>query len=178
MPGYVKQITTYEENTGEVVSDVVTKGSTNGNGWVIMYTEKIEKLVMSCTSAATLRVFMLLAAGQQYEERGMVTTKKAIQEKLGIDKKTCITAFNWLKENLIINEYRVNGVTEFMVNPELVTVGRDKRKRQKEWLRRWAGQTVGTGSIGLPKSDKLESKKVPKLLRTSTIVKGRSISSD
>lgn len=175
MAGYVKQITTYAENTGEVVSDVVTKGSTNGNGWVIMYTDKIEKLVMSCTSAATLRVFMLLAAGQQYEERGMVTTKKAVQEKLGITKPTCIEAFNWLKENFIINEYRINGVTEFMVNPELVTVGRDKKKRQKEWLRRWAGQTIGTGVVQLPKQ---EGPRVPKLLRTSTIVKGRSISSD
>lgn len=144
MSGYVKQTSVYDESTGELIREVLTRGSPNGKGWVIVYTENTQELLLKCNSAATLKVFMFLAMNQQFEERGFVTTKKYVQEKLGIDKKTCICAFNWLKENMVINEYRNNGVTEFMVNPRYVTVGRDKKAREKEWVRRWAGGTVAT----------------------------------
>ena len=164
MSGYIKQTSIYDEGTGELVREVVTRGSPNGRGWVIVYTDNVQELLLKCNSAATLKVFMFLAVNQQFEERGFVTTKKAVQDKLGIDKKTCITAFNWLKENMVINEYRVNGCTEFMVNPRYVTVGRDKKAREKEWVRRWAGGVVGTVRA-LP-----EKKKIRMLKET-----GRSI---
>lgn len=144
MSGYVRQVTTIDEGTGEIISDVFSRGSPNGKGYILMYTEKVVKLITDCPSASTLKVFMLLSMGQQFEERGMITTKKAIQDKLGIDKSTCLVAFKWLKEHFIINECKIDGHTEFMVNPEYVTIGRDKKKRQAEWLRRWAGKTVQT----------------------------------
>lgn len=144
MSGYVKQTSVYDESTGELIREVLTRGSPNGKGWVIVYTENTQELLLKCNSAATLKVFMFLAMNQQFEERGFVTTKKYVQEKLGIDKKTCICAFNWLKENMVINEYRNNGVTEFMVNPRYVTVGRDKKAREKEWVKRWTNGTVAT----------------------------------
>ena len=144
MSGYIKQTSVYDESTGELIREVLTRGSPNGKGWVIVYTENTQELLLKCNSAATLKVFMFLAMNQQFEERGFVTTKKYVQEKLGIDKKTCICAFNWLKENMIINETRVNGCTEFMVNPRYVTVGRDKKAREKEWVKRWTGGTVAT----------------------------------
>ncbi len=155
---------------GSLVSTKFSKAkSSNGKGWSIMYNDKIMQLVRKCDSAATLRVFMYLAAGQQFEERGMITTKVAVQQSLGITKPTCLNAFKWLKENFIINEYRnEGGYTEFMVNPEYVTIGKDKKKRQKEWIRRWAGQTVLTlpsdgtsplGAISEPKPGKPLKKK-------------------
>lgn len=156
-----KQTIIYDGDSGEVFSDSVRTGSSNGKGWSIMYNDKITELITKCTSAATLRVFMLLAAGQQFEERGMVTTKKAVQEYLKIDKSTCLEAFKWLKDNMVINECKINGCTEFMVNPLYVTVGRDKRKRQKEWVRRFtAGSTVAAipvsnGKVVKPKVKKL-----------------------
>lgn len=164
MSGYIKQTSIYDEGTGELVREVVTRGSPNGRGWVIVYTENVQELLLKCNSAATLKVFMFLSVNQQFEERGFITTKAAVQEKLGITKKTCIDAFNWLKENMVINEYRVNGCTEFMVNPRYVTVGRDKKAREKEWVRRWAGGVVGTVRA-LP-----EKKKIRMLKET-----GRSI---
>ncbi len=154
MSGYVKQTTVYDGETGEVLREVVSRGSPNGKGWVIVYTQNVQELLLKCNSAATLKVFMYLAVNQQFEERGFITTKAAVQEKLGITKPTCIEAFNWLKENMIINETRVNGCTEFMVNPRYVTVGRDKKAREKEWLRRWAGGTVSTQR--LPESKKIK----------------------
>jgi len=154
MSGYIKQTAVYDESTGELIREVLTRGSPNGKGWVIVYTENTQELLLKCNSAATLKVFMFLAMNQQFEERGFVTTKKYVQEKLGIDKKTCICAFNWLKENMVINEYRNNGVTEFMVNPRYVTVGRDKKAREKEWVKRWTGGTVAT--VRLPEKKKIK----------------------
>lgn len=170
-----KQTIIYDGESGEVLSDSTRLGGTaNGKGWVIMYTDRINDLVAKCTSAATLRVFMLLAAGQQFDERGMITTKKAVQEHLKIDKSTCLEAFKWLKENMIINECKINGCTEFMVNPLYITVGRDKKKRQAEWLRRWAGQTVMTLPEGEPAEGKKRVRQKVKKLKAS----GRSIEVD
>lgn len=165
-----KQTILYDGDSGEVLSDTTRSGSGNGKGWVIMYTDKINELVTKCKSAATLRIFMLLAAGQQFEERGMVTTKKAVQEHLGIDKKTCIEGFKWLKDNMIINECKINGCTEFMVNPLYITVGRDKKKRQAEWVRRFTGQTIAV----LPDAKLRKASRVkPKVKKL--VAAGRSI---
>lgn len=159
MSGYIKQTSVYDAGTGELIREVVSRGSPNGRGWVIVYTENVQELLLKCNSAATLKVFMYLAVNQQFEERGFITTKTAVQEKLGITKKTCIEAFNWLKENMIINEMRVNGCTEFMVNPRYVTVGRDKKAREKEWVKRWTGGTVGViKELGEKKKIKLLKK--------------------
>lgn len=162
------EILTYDDN-GDVTARKFFRGSSNGKGWSIMYNDKILELITKCTSGATLRVFMYLAAGQQFEERGMITTKVAVQQRLKITKQTCLEAFKWLKQNFIINEYRTEGgYTEFMVNPEYVTIGKDKKKRQKEWIRRWSGQTVLTlpsdgssplGAIAEPKPEKKPVKK-------------------
>ncbi len=159
------------ENGALIAAKFSKVKSSNGKGWSIMYNDKVLELITKCTSAATLRVFMYLATGQQFDERGMITTKKAVEDKLGITKKTCLEAFKWLKENFIINEYRTEGgYTEYMVNPEFITVGKDKKKRQREWIRRWQSQTVLTlpsgstpiGAITEPKPEKkpLKKKKV------------------
>ena len=144
MGSTIKQVTVIDEDSGEVLKEAWSKGSPNGKGFVLMFTDKVEDLILQCPSAATLKVFMLLSMGQQFEERGMIITKKAVAEKLNITKPTCLDAFKWLKERFIVNECKVDGHTEFMVNPEFVTVGRDKKKRLAEWRRRWSGQVIQT----------------------------------
>lgn len=143
MKSLVKQVTVYDEETGEVVNDLVTRGSPNGRGWVIMYTARTLELMQQCTGS-TFKVFGYLACGQQFEERGVITTKKAVQDYLGMTKKTVLDAFKWLKEHHVISEVSHNGVSEFIVNPDYVTIGRDKKKRQKAWVKSFAGQTVAT----------------------------------
>ena len=160
-----REVTVYDGETGEIQFTGTSFGSPNGKGYVLVYTEKVQQLILDCPSAATLKIFMLISMNQQFEDRGYITTKKAVQEKLGITKPTCLDAFKWLKERFIVNECKINGHTEFMINPEYVTIGRDKKARTKEWLRRWAGQTVAT----LPA--KTAKFKVPKLGNAS----GRSM---
>lgn len=179
MPKVLKQTIIYDEDSGEVYSDKTTSGSANGKGFVLMYTERVQKLILECPSATTLKVFMLLSMGQQFEERGMVTTKKAVQEKLGITKPTCLAAFDWLKDRMIINESKINGCTEFMVNPAYVTVGRDRKKRQKEWIRRWSGGTIT--ALPEPEQNAIAPAKPVKKVRPKVrklVAAGRSIEVD
>lgn len=149
MKSLVKQVTVYDEDTGEIVNEVTSRGSPNGRGWVIMYSDRTSELFKQCTGSVA-RVFGYLACNQNFEERGFIGTKKNVQEALGMTKSTCIEAFKWLKEHHIISEVNHNGVSEFLINPDYVTVGRDKRKRQKAWVKSFAGQTVAT--IEAPKS--------------------------
>lgn len=144
MSQYIRKVDVVNADTGEVVHHTTTIGSQLGKGWVVVYTDKVTEFICSCPSASTIKVFFLLAMGQKFDNHGMITTKKAVQEKLGITKQTCLEAFKYLKEHFIINECKVDGVTEYMVNPALVMVGRDKKKRQEEWGRRWAGQVIKT----------------------------------
>lgn len=149
MKSLVKQVTVYDEETGEVVNEMTTRGSPNGRGWVIMYTARTMELMKQCTGS-TFKVFGYLACGQQFEERGVITTKKAVADYLGMTKSTCLDAFKWLKEHHVISEVSHNGVSEFLVNPDYITIGRDKKKRQKTWVKSFAGQTVST--IEAPKA--------------------------
>lgn len=168
MKSTVKQTIVYDEITGEILVDKKTKGSPNGQGWVIMYSAKIFELLPNC-SGSVFKVFAYLAAGQQFEEKGMITTKKAVQDFLKMDKSTCLAAFKWLKDNKIIAETRINGCTEFMVNPDYITIGRDKKRRYTEWALR-----IGENKLSAPKSfskPKLVQKKQTSALPPS----GRSI---
>lgn len=144
MSQYIRKVDVVNADTGEVVHHTTTIGSQLGKGWVVMYTDRTTEFICSCPSSVTVRVFFLLAMGQKFDNHGMITTKKAVQEKLGISKQTCLEAFKYLKEHFIINECKIDGVTEYMVNPALVMVGRDKKRREQEWARRWSGQVVKT----------------------------------
>jgi len=146
MKSLVKQVTVYDEDTGEVVNEVTSRGSPNGRGFVLMYSERTSELFKKCTGSVA-RVFGYLACNQNFEERGFIGTKKNVQEALGMNKSTCIEAFKWLKEHHVISEVSHNGVSEFLINPDYVTVGRDKKKRQKAWVQSFAGQVVGTSAL-------------------------------
>lgn len=122
-------------NTGEVIYETTYRGSRSGSGWIMMFTELGMEVVTKCPSPAALRIFLYLSLGQTYNG-GMATTKRAIEEKLGISHMTCSRAFEWLKKNFIVHEWRNNGITEFMINPRYVSVGKFD-ERIKLWNDRW-----------------------------------------
>lgn len=121
--------------TGEIIYEKSFRGSRSGGGWVMMFTDMGMEIVSKCPSPSTLRVFLYLAMGQDFNG-GMVTTKRAVERYLGISHPTCIEAFNWLKKNFIVNEWRTRGCTEYMVNPRYVSVG-NFDERIKLWNSRW-----------------------------------------
>ena len=130
------KIQTLSEN-GEVITEHTQRiKRKNGGGFVLSYTSKVSELVIRCTMPSALRIFMLIAHKQTYEG-GFRTNRKYFSEVLRIDRKTVYNALEWLKDNFIINESRIDGSLEFMVNPEYVTVGTNKEARIKIWNNRW-----------------------------------------
>lgn len=100
-----------------------------------MYQQKGFDLIAKAPNASVLKVFMYLACGQTYDG-GMKTTKRAVEENLGLCHKSVSEAFKWLKDNFIVHEWRVDGCSEFMINPQYVCIGKFD-DRMKLWVQRW-----------------------------------------
>lgn len=131
---------TYDEN-GEVLSDVLRKPfKPNGGGFVLSYTEKMCEFLEKTRQGSVVRVFLYLAHHQQYGVDGVFgyrCSHKYLQKVLGLDRKSVYNALSALKSNYLVHEGFFDGVSEFMVNPQYVTIGQDKKSRVREWNARW-----------------------------------------
>ena len=114
-----KKVTIFDSETGEVIKNAVSFGSQNGEGWFIMYRESLANLAINAPGSV-VKVFSLLASKQEFEN-GINTTKKAISEELKMSYQHIWEAFKWLKENSYIKERKVNGQTQFLLNPNVTT---------------------------------------------------------
>lgn len=124
--------TVINEETGEIIRETFNRGSQNGDGWVLIYREAYRNLLLKVTNPSILRVFGLLITKQEFE-RGIHATKKAIAEELNISYDSVMVAFKWLKENNYIKEHKVDGVIEFLLNPDVTTCGKNKKKKLELW---------------------------------------------
>lgn len=135
-----RQTTTIDKN-GEIISDITRRVvRQNGSGFVISYTEKMIDFLKKVSTAATVRVFLFLAHRQGYGENGIYgyrCSKKYLQEVLHLSKPSVWAAINYLIDNFLVVENKFDGQTEFMVNPDYVTMGTNKQARLREWSQRW-----------------------------------------
>lgn len=127
---------------GEVVYDNLKRRglSQNGSGFVISYTEKMCEFLQKCSTGSYVRLFVYLAHNQSYGTDGVFgcrCDRKFLMAMLGIDRKTLWRALEYLEQEVLVLESRINGQSEFMVNPNYVTIGRDKKARMAEWNNRW-----------------------------------------
>lgn len=136
-----RQIISYDSE-GRLLASVTTKPkSKNGGGFVLSYTEKMCEFLEKATQGSVVRIFLYIAHHQNYGVDGVFgyrCSHKYLQQVLRLDRKTVYRALDQLKEDFLVNEIRVGGVSEFMVNPNYVTTGSDKKMRMNEWNRRWA----------------------------------------
>lgn len=139
-PAFV-QVTRYN-SAGEVLSEVtVADKKQNGSGFVISYTEEVSKFIEKYSAGSIVRLFLYLAHHQQYGVNGVYgyrCSHKYLRQVLNLDKKTIYNAMTELKNEFLVHELRVDGVSEFMVNPNYITMGREKKDRLRVWNERWA----------------------------------------
>ena len=139
VPRY-RQVITTDEN-GEVISDVsALVRKKNGSGFVLSYTAKMCEFLEKTTQGSIVRVFMYIAHHQNYGKDGVFgfrTTRQYLSKVLRLNPKTVYDALEYLISEFLIVENRFDGVLEFMVNPNYVTVGSDKKSRENEWSLRW-----------------------------------------
>ena len=129
------------DENGEIVYDKMSRPVyENGGGFVISYTEKMIEFITKTTTGSVVRVFMFLAHQQRFANSGQFgyrCTRKYLEQVLSLDRKSVYSALKSLQDNFLIIETKIDGVSEFMVNPNYVTIGRSKREREVEWSRRW-----------------------------------------
>ena len=130
------------DDKGDVIVDTVRKiKSQNGSGFVISYTAKMTDFIASTKQGSVVRLFLYLAHNQQYGTDGKTygyrCSHKFLQQVLGLDKKSVYNAVTYLKEKFLVIESRIDGTSEFMVNPNYVTIGTDKKTRMRIWNERW-----------------------------------------
>lgn len=139
-PAWV-QVTRYN-SAGEVLSEVtLADKKQNGSGFVISYTEEMSSFIETHSAGSVVRIFLYIAHHQQYGTNGVYgfrCSHKFLRQVLNLDKKTVYNAMQELKDNFLVHELRVDGVSEFMVNPNYITMGREKKDRMREWNARWA----------------------------------------
>lgn len=139
----VKFVTmTMTDVNGEVITQVTKAHKyANGSGFVISYTEKMSDFLMKVSTGSIVRVFLYIAHHQNYGTDGKTfgyrCSHKYLQQILRIDKSTLWDALKYLKDNYLVHVGKVEGYVEFMVNPDYVTIGQDKKARRAEWNRRW-----------------------------------------
>lgn len=142
-PAEVKFVTmTLSDRSGEVITQVTkTHKYANGSGFVISYTEKMSDFLIKVTTGSIVRVFLYIAHHQNYGTDGKTygyrCSHKYLQQILRMDKSTLWDALKYLKENYLVHVGRIEGYVEFMVNPDYITIGQDKKARRAEWNRRW-----------------------------------------
>ena len=107
-------------------------GTQNGDGWMIVYRDALMNLTLSVPDLITLKVFNSLMAKQEFEG-GIKTIKKAIADELSISYDSVMVAFKWLKENHYIKERKNLGQTEFLLNPNVTTCGKNKKAKIALW---------------------------------------------
>lgn len=134
------EVARYDSN-GELISSNVFKAKKqNGSGFVISYTEKMNEFILKNDVPSVVRIFVYIANNQQYGINGVYgyrCTRKHLETALNITRKSVYSALTKLKDDFLVNETKVDGLSEFMVNPNYVTMGRDKQARIREWNLRW-----------------------------------------
>ena len=127
-----KRVTITDTETGEIIRDSVSYGSQNGVDWMIVYKEAYRYLLIENTNPSVLRVFGLLMTKQEFE-KGIKATKKSIADELKISYDSVMIAFKWLKENGYVKEHKVDGITEFVLNPDVTTCGKNRKAKIDLW---------------------------------------------
>jgi len=84
-----------------------------------------------------LKIFFYLAFHQPQEGiRGYKIEKLQLQYDLKLGKTVFFDSLQWLKENTVVNELKMVGYSDFMVNPYIVMNNSNRDERIAEWNRR------------------------------------------
>lgn len=130
------------DSNGEIVREAsYLKRPRNRKGFVLMYTAKMIEFLSKVRQGSVVRVFLYLAQKQGYGNDGVFgfrTSRKHLREFLGLDAKSVYSSLEYLKENFLVNEMMIDGSREYMVNPEYITIGSDRKAREREWSARWS----------------------------------------
>ena len=165
-----REVTLYDSDGQIIVSVFSRSRQRNGGGFVLSYTNKMSEFLESTREGSYVRLFMYIAQHQQFgndDTYGYRCSRRYLQKVMSLDRKTVYRALNYLKSNYLVHERVSNGVSEFMVNPQYITVGADKKARVREWNDRWqeTNRTISLRRLPTPAPDPVAIEKLRSRLR-------------
>ena len=69
---------------------------------------------------------------QEFDD-GINTIKQAVADSLKMSYDNVMRGFKWLKENKYVKEHKVNGQTQFLLNPNVTTCGKNRKAKLALW---------------------------------------------
>ena len=99
--------------------------------------ERLLRRVKSSPNGSELKIFLFIVLNQPSDGiKGYRTTKEQLAEDLNLKLTTIFKSLRWLKEELMIDELKLDQTVDFMVNPFMFMNDGDFKDRVKEWSRR------------------------------------------
>ena len=134
--------TTITDENGEVIRESTRRLiKQNRGGFVLSYTTKMQEFLLKNTNATVIRVFLYIAHRQGFGDNdgiyGYRCTRQHLADILRVNRKTIFDALKYLEDNFLVVENRFEGQLEFMVNPDYITIGSNRKKRDQVWSERW-----------------------------------------
>ena len=104
---------------------------------MIFDAEKLINKLKDAPNGSEIKIFLYIALNQPSEGiRGFITTKKQLAIDLKLKQTAIFTSLRWLKSEMFIQELKLVGYSDFMVNPRFVMNNSDFKERMTEWNRR------------------------------------------
>ena len=95
------------------------------------------RTINDAPNSHVIKVFLYLAFNQPKDGiHGFRISKKQLQFDLKLGRTVFFDALHWLKDNIIIHEFKLAEDSDFMVNPYIVMNNGDRDARIAEWSRR------------------------------------------
>lgn len=134
--------TTITDENGEVIRESTRRFvKQNRGGFVLSYTAKMQEFLLKNTNPTVIRVFLYIAHRQGFGDNdgifGYRCTRQHLADILRVNRKTIFDALKYLEDNFLVVENRFEGQLEFMVNPDYITIGSNRKKRDQVWSERW-----------------------------------------
>ena len=127
----IKELTVMDDD-GNVQAKHRWKSKPNPEGFVLMYRKPFEELAVEAPTLSVMKVFSLLSSMQPYEG-GINITRQAIADKLNTTYASVWSACKWLVESGYIGEQKVNGIKQFLLNPNVTTCGKKRQAKEIQW---------------------------------------------
>ncbi|MBR5914588.1 MAG: hypothetical protein IKZ58_09560 [Selenomonadaceae bacterium] len=95
------------------------------------------RTINDAPNSHVIKIFFYLAFHQPNEGiHGFRVSKKQLQFDLKLGRTVFFDALHWLKDNIVIHEFKLAEDSDFMVNPYIVMNNGDRDARIAEWNRR------------------------------------------
>lgn len=139
----MKKVFSLFDDNGELVKQTEQHGSQLKEGWIVVYKEPLQRLITECKEYSKVRVFIYLSSLQTFDSLVFISIAE-LSRKLQMTYKTAWSCIKWLEEHEYIKRMERDGITGFLLNPNITTCGKKNAGKKRSM---WSSFDLGNGKI-------------------------------